>query len=254
MISIIILGSGNVAKHLFDTFLGQNEINILQVIGRNKDHLSYFKSKVEVSNDFNTIQDADLYLIAVSDDAIPEVAKTLRGKKGIVAHCSGSVPLKALDPINRRAVFYPLQSFSAGKKIDFKSVPICIEAENKNDLNLLEQLGNSISNNVQEVSSEQRKSLHLAAVFVNNFTNHLFHIGHEICEDNDLPFHILLPLIKETVKKLDYITPLNAQTGPARRNDRSTIENHLNQLKTKNNKDIYTLLSKSISEKYRNEL
>ncbi|GGW31922.1 Rossmann-like and DUF2520 domain-containing protein [Arenibacter certesii] len=254
MISIIILGSGNVAKHLFDTFLDQNEIKILQVIGRNKDQLSYFNKMAEISTDFANILDADLYLIAVSDDAIPEVAKSLINKKGIVAHSSGSVPLNALDPKNRRGVFYPLQSFSAGKKIDFKSVSICIEAENKNDLKLLEQLGNIISNNVQEVSSEQRKSLHLAAVFVNNFTNHLFHIGHEICKGNDIPFQILIPLIKETVNKLDYITPYDAQTGPARRNDFSTIENHLKQLKTKNNKDIYTLISKSISEKYGKEL
>ncbi|MCM4168298.1 Pyrroline-5-carboxylate reductase [Arenibacter antarcticus] len=254
MISIVILGSGNVAKHLFDTFMEQKEVKILQVIGRNKVNLSYFKNAVEVSTDFNKIKDAEIYLIAVSDDAIAEVANALENKKGMVVHSSGSVPITALSHKNRRGVFYPLQSFSMGKTIDFKSVPICIEAENTADVELVGRLARMISNNVQEVSSKQRKSLHLAAVFVNNFTNHLFHIGHDICEDHNLPFHILLPLIKETVQKLDYMAPLDAQTGPARRNDISTIENHLNQLKNKNYKDIYALISKSISEKYGKEL
>lgn len=254
MITIVILGSGNVAKHLFDTFLHQVGIKVLQVVARNREQLHQFKKTVEVSTDFNDTPDADLYLIAVSDDAVPEVATLLQNKKGLVAHCSGSVPLTALSPKNRRGVFYPLQSFTAGRKINFNTVPICIEAEKKEDLQLLGRLAKMFSNNVQEVSSEQRRSLHLAAVFVNNFTNHLFHIGQEICEDHNLPFHILHPLIQETVQKLDYIDPEMAQTGPARRNDLTTIENHLNQLEDKNYKDIYTAISKSINEKYGKEL
>jgi hypothetical protein len=111
-------------------------------------------------------------------------------------------------------------------------------------------LAGSISDDVREISSDQRKSLHLAAVFVNNFTNHLFQIGNELCGEHRLPFDILLPLIRETVQKLDHLSPLDAQTGPARRNDQKTMENHLHQLDNKNYKDIYTLLSKSINEKY----
>lgn len=254
MISIVILGSGNLAKHLFDTFWEQNGVEIIQVIGRNQAQLPYFKNSVEVESDFEKIRDADLYFLAVRDDTISEVAKSLETKKGLVVHSSGSVPLTALHPNNRRGVFYPLQSFSVGKKVNFKSVPICVEAENKADLEFLGKLAKLISNNVQEVTSEQRKAMHLAAVFVNNFTNHLFHIAHEICEDHNLPFHILLPLIRETAQKLDHMPPLAAQTGPARRNDISTMENHLNQLKNKNYKDIYALISKSISEKYGKEL
>src|SRR5690554_5876907 len=250
MISIVILGTGNVAEHLFDVFSDHKEICVRQVWGRNRSHLSYFRDRAAISEDSSELLAADLYIIAVSDDAIPEVARTLIDKKGLVVHTSGSVPLNALVNNDKRGVFYPLQSFSKGREIDFKSVPICIEAENKEDLELLLQLARSISDDVREISSDQRKSLHLAAVFVNNFTNHLFQIANEICEEQRLPFGILLPLVRETVQKLDQLVSFDAQTGPAKRNDQETIGIHLHQLKNKNYKDIYALLSKSISEKY----
>lgn len=250
MISVVILGTGNVASHLFEEFWNSDEINVLQVLGRNKRTLSYFEDRVDTSTDFSKIVGADIFLIAVSDDAVAEVAQSLKGKKGIVAHTSGSVPITALGHKVRRGVFYPLQSFSAGKSIDFKTVPICIEAENKVDLDLLGQLAKLISFEVHEISSDQRKSIHLAAVFANNFTNHLFTIASEICAENDLPNNILTPLIKETVQKLDYLPAVEAQTGPAKRNDGKTMESHLKQLNNKNYKDIYSLLSKSIREKY----
>lgn len=254
MISIVILGTGNVAKHLFDVFLRCEETNVLQVWGRNKDRLSHFKEDAAISDVISGILEADLYIIAVSDDAVSEVARILTDKKGLVVHTSGSVPLDALGNNYRKGVFYPLQSFSKGREIDFKSVPICIEAETTTDLDLLSRLAESISNDVHEISSEQRKSLHLAAVFVNNFTNHLFQIGSEICAEHGLPFGILLPLIGETVQKLGQLSPLEAQTGPARRKDHTTIKNHLDQLKNKDHRDIYALLSKSISEKYEQKL
>ena len=254
MISVVILGTGNVAKHLFDAFWDIEEVNVRQVIGRNDYTLSYFKDKVDRSTDFSKIEEADIFLIAVSDDAVAEVAQFLNRKKGIVAHTSGSVPISALGNQVRRGVFYPLQSFSEGKSINFKTVPLCIEAENKKDLKLLQQLAQLVSLEVHEISSDQRKSIHLAAVFANNFSNHLFTIASEICTDNNLPFSILTPLIKETVHKLDFLVPLEAQTGPAKRNDLKTMESHLNQLKNKNYQDIYSLLSKSIKEKYGKKL
>ncbi|HUH46920.1 MAG TPA: DUF2520 domain-containing protein [Arenibacter sp.] len=254
MISIVILGSGNVARHLFDVFLNRNGIDILQVWGRNAAHLSYFKDRAVTNGDCSELLEADLYIIAVSDDAIPEIARTLVNKKGLVVHTSGSVPLNALDSNNRRGVFYPLQTFSKGIKVNFKTVPICIEAETEEDRDLLHRLAGYVSDNVRETSSEQRRFLHIAAVFVNNFTNHLFQIGNEICGEHDLAFDILLPLVRETVRKLDYLNPLDAQTGPARRGDRKTMENHLHQLDNKIYKDIYALLSKSISEKYGQKL
>ena len=250
MISIVIVGTGNVAKHLFRAFVGIKEVEVVQVVGRRATKLSHFSKEVPVSSDFNEIMEADLYLMAVSDDAIPEVSYLLRNKKGLVVHTSGGVSITAMGDLERKGVFYPLQSFSAEREIDFKTVPICIEALNDRDLLLLSQLGKYLSREVQVISSAQRKTIHLAAVFVNNFTNHLFQIGLEICSENKIPFSILTPLIKETVNKLDYLMPSEAQTGPAKRKDSKTMEIHLKQLKDKNYKDIYSLISKSISKKY----
>jgi len=254
MISIVILGSGTVAEHLLDTFLQYDAIVVKQLIGRSEASISSFTNKTLTSIGYDAIEEADVYIIAVSDDAIAEVAKKLAHKQGLVVHTSGSVPMQALLAKNRRGVFYPLQTFSPGKKIDFKSVPLCIEAENQKDLRLLQQLAAVISDKVFEISSEQRKSIHLAAVFVNNFTNHLFHIGREVCQENKVPFEVLLPLIKETVQKLDQLSPYDAQTGPAKRNDSMTLERHQNQLDKKIYKDIYSLLSKSIKETYGQKL
>ncbi len=250
MISIVIVGTGNVAKHLFRAFIGIREVEVVQVVGRRATKLSHFSKEVPVSSDFTKIMEADLYLMAVSDDAIPGVSLFLKNKKGLVVHTSGGVSITAMGDLERKGVFYPLQSFSAERKIDFKAVPICIEAHDNKDLKLLNQLGKYLSSEVQLISSEQRKTIHLAAVFVNNFTNHLFQIAQEICSENKIPFSILNPLIKETVNKLDDLMPSEAQTGPAKRKDTKTMEIHLKQLKDKNYKDIYSLISKSIIEKY----
>jgi predicted short-subunit dehydrogenase-like oxidoreductase (DUF2520 family) len=151
-----------------------------------------------------------------------------------------------LDPKNRRAVFYPLQTFSKEKPIDFKSVPVCLEAENENDLQILKQLAHSISNAVYEINSEQRKALHVAAVFVNNFVNYLYQMGNEICDANAIPFEILKPLIQETANKIATLSPKNAQTGPAKRNDLKTIAAHEEFLKDENQAAIYKLLTQSL--------
>jgi predicted short-subunit dehydrogenase-like oxidoreductase (DUF2520 family) len=138
-----------------------------------------------------------------------------------------------------------LQTFSKDKKVNFKEVSFCLEAENKEDYQLLEFLAKSIGKKIYKISSEQRRTLHVAAVFVNNFTNHLFKIGNDICNTNNVPFEILQPLIKETVIKLEELSPEKAQTGPAIRNDEKTIKNHLDLL-GKNQQKIYKILTKSI--------
>ena len=123
-----------------------------------------------------------------------------------------------------------LQTFSKDKEIDFSEIPFCLEAENEKDYNLLKTLALSIGQKVYSISSKQRKTIHVAAVFVNNFTNHLYKIGNDICKQNNVPFEILLPLIKETSLKIEQLEPKNAQTGPAIRKDKKTINNHLNLL------------------------
>lgn len=254
MISIVILGTGNVAKHLHEAFSTSDQVKILQVVGRTKEKLSVFSKHTEITSDFNAIKVADVYLIAVSDDAIGEVSKKLTSKNGLVVHTSGSCALDVLSTNQRKGVFYPLQSFTKGKKVNFKEIPICLEATQKNDLLLLEQLAHLISEKVFNISSEQRKSIHLAAVFVNNFTNHLYHIGNDICTNKNIPFELLHPLIKETADKISTLTPHEAQTGPARRGDLITVNNQLGLLENKTHKEIYSLLSKSIQKDYEQEL
>ncbi len=254
MISIVILGTGNVAKHLFDAFLAQNDIEIIQIYGRSQNALSYFNNQVNTTTDLSKIKVADIYLVAISDDAIFEVSKFLVDTKGLIVHTSGSVPMSALPNTHRRGIFYPLQTFSANRKVNFKVIPICIEAENEKNYELLNKLASAISDKVIQIDSDQRKALHLAAVFANNFTNHIYHTAQEICIQNDVPFELLLPLINETAAKIQNFSPLDAQTGPARRNDKGTLEKHLMQLKHKKHKKIYSLLSKSIRKTYGKKL
>jgi predicted short-subunit dehydrogenase-like oxidoreductase (DUF2520 family) len=156
------------------------------------------------------------------------------------------MPMEILDAKNRRGVFYPLQTFTKNKAINFKEIPICLESEMEIDFFIIKKLAQSISNSVQSISSEQRKALHVAAVFVCNFVNHLYKIGNDICKENQLSFEILKPLIVETAQKIIQLTPENAQTGPAKRNDTATINSHLNFLSDENQKEIYKLITKSI--------
>ena len=254
MISIIILGTGNVAKHLFDAFVAQDRVDIVQVYGRNSKALSYFEGQTETTSNLSTIAMADIYIMAVSDDAIGQLSKELKLIKGLLVHTSGSVPMKALPKKVRRGVCYPLQTFSVNRKVDFNEIPICIEAENEGDYNLLKQLTTMISKKVVQVDSNHRKPLHLAAVFANNFTNHIYYLSQEYCEKQGVQFELLLPMIKETANKLVDLSPFDAQTGPARRNDKGTMKNHLAQLKSKKHKKIYSLLSKSIRKTYGEKL
>lgn len=250
MVSVILIGTGNVATQLFDTFLQYNSINVVQVIGRSEKSLAYFSSKTETALFTESIKKADLYIISISDDAIIPIVEQLEGLNGLVVHTSGSVSLEALSKFKKSGVFYPLQTFTKGKKLNFRNIPICLEIKNKKDYKPLKFISETISDVVYEIKSEQRKSLHLAAVFVNNFTNYMYTIGHEICELNNVPFGILKPLILETAHKVDIMSPENAQTGPAKRNDVITMQYHLAQLNTKNHKEIYKLLSESIQKKY----
>jgi predicted short-subunit dehydrogenase-like oxidoreductase (DUF2520 family) len=243
MIQVILLGSGNVATHLFQAFSKADEIEVVQVFSRtiSKD----FPEILQIS-DFSKIVEADVYIICVSDSAISSVSSQLQFENRLVVHTSGSSDLNVLDSKNNKGVFYPLQTFTKNKAIDFSEIPICLEAETVSDFNVIEKVAKSISKNIHAISSEQRKALHVAAVFVCNFTNHLYQIGNEICMENAIPFEILQPLIKETVEKIQSLSPSEAQTGPAVRNDHKTIEKHIDFLTYENQKEIYKILTKSI--------
>lgn len=229
MISVTIIGQGNVAHHLYKAFSKAKKVDVSTINSRK----------------LNNISEADIYIIAVSDDAISKVSSKIKSKKAIVVHTSGSVSINSLKNSGRKGVFYLLQSFSKNKEINFDEIPFCLEAENSKDLELLETLAKSIGKNIYHINSEQRKSLHIAAVFVNNFTNHMYKIGEDICNKHQVPFDVLQPLIKETALKIGNLSPEKAQTGPAIRNDQQTINNHL-ELLNNEQQEIYQLITKSI--------
>jgi predicted short-subunit dehydrogenase-like oxidoreductase (DUF2520 family) len=252
MVKVIIIGSGNVAQHLIAAFQHSKntggETELVQVFSRTQNTLTNVLDTELITSDIENILDADLYIIAVSDDAINTVAAQLPFKNRLVVHTSGSVGLDILDDNNRRGVFYPLQTFTKNKAVDFKTIPICLESENSTDFRLLDKVAKAISDKVFAINSEQRKALHVAAVFVNNFTNHLYTIGNEICKENQVPFDILKPLILETAQKIMTISPEEGQTGPAKRNDIKTIEAHQLFLAGKNQSTIYKIITQSIQD------
>jgi len=244
MISVVIIGYGNVGQHLHKAFSNTNAVLVKQIYVRNLTKITPLKN-IETTNNLNKLVDADVYIIAVSDDAIPIVSSQIINTNTLVVHTSGSVSLDSLKNIGNKGVFYPLQSFSKEKEINFNDVPFCLEAENKKDYILLESLSFSIGKKVFPIDSKQRQQLHVAAVFVNNFTNHLYKIGQDICDNYNVPFEVLYPLIKEGTSKIETLSPKEAQTGPAIRKDQKTIENHL-KLLNDSQQSIYKLITKSI--------
>jgi predicted short-subunit dehydrogenase-like oxidoreductase (DUF2520 family) len=246
MIRLSIIGSGNVAQHLIQVFSKSSEIELVQVFSRKPESIVHLISTDKIVSDLNKLIPVEVTIISITDDAVAAVSKKLPFNNQLVVHTSGSIALEALDNKNRSGVFYPLQTFTKSKEVDFKSIPICIEAENDIDYSILETLAKTISNSVYNVNSEQRKALHVAAVFVCNFTNHLYQIGNEICQQKKLSFDILKPLIQETANKIVSLSPEEAQTGPAIRKDTQTINTHLNFLTDEHQKEIYKMITKSI--------
>jgi len=248
MISVVLIGAGNVAFHLYKAFKKADNVTIIQWYNRSTNNIYQFQSEVEICDNLNKLKAADLYIIAVSDDAVAKLSREIPFENKLIVHTSGSLNVYDLDKKNRRGVFYPLQTFSKDVEIDFKNVPICIEVLDKKDAPLLKTLAQSINSPFYKINTEQRQALHLAAVFVNNFSNQLYRIAHEITDIKSIDFNILKPLITETAKKIQSVSPYLAQTGPAIRNDKKTINRHLKALEKDLHKDIYKLLTKSIQE------
>ncbi|RKF03653.1 Rossmann-like and DUF2520 domain-containing protein [Tenacibaculum lutimaris] len=247
MIKVAIIGGGNVATHLANAFSKTDEVSLVQVYARNIEQVEHLKEVTSITNSIELLTKADVYIIAVSDDAIGDVSRKIEQKNGLVVHTSGSVAMQSLKNTGRKGIFYLLQSFSKDKEVNFNEIPFCLEAENEEDLQLLETLAKTIGKKIYRINSEQRKRLHVAAVFVNNFTNHMYKIGADICNEHQVPFEVLLPLIQETAQKITELSPDAAQTGPAKRNDQKTIQDHLALLNAEQ-QEIYKLITKSIQQ------
>ncbi len=247
MFSIVILGTGNVATHMFKAFQNSKATRVIQVYNHRPESLKAFENLVDTTSSISGLKAADLYLLCLKDDVIEKISEQIQSFEAIVAHTSGSQTVLSKP---NSAVFYPLQTFSKNSPLDYSKIPICLEANSEENISILKTIASSISNQVFEIDSTQRQTLHLAAVFVCNFTNHLYKIGEDICQKDQMPFDILKALIQETSEKVNRESPSQIQTGPAIRKDSSTIKRHLKQLKDKRHKDIYQLLTQSIIESH----
>jgi len=246
MKTINIIGFGNVAQHLANALMKLPQYKIKQIAVRRLSNIDIALRNTYNFVTINELERADITLISVTDGAIEQVSNQIPYANELVVHTSGTTTMEILNSKNRKGVFYPLQTFSKNKELNFKEVPLCLETENGADLESLKDLAQVLSNNVFEISSEQRKSLHVAAVFVSNFTNHMYTIGSEVCKANNIPFEILQPLIAETADKIKYLSPKDAQTGPAIRFDSKTIQKHEEFLTNNNYKNLYKLITESI--------
>lgn len=256
MIRVSIIGTGNVATHLA-TALYSAGVAVYQLFGRNQPRLHSLAQKVNAIPVSSLLEmdteNVDVVIVSVKDDSIEEVANLLPKSNAIFAHTSGTVSMDALKTHQNRGVFYPLQTFSKNKEIDLLEVPFCIEGSDKNTKLVLLNLANILSNDVRFVDSEMRKSLHIAAVFASNFSNHLLAISDKILKQSGQDLSILKPLVTETISKAFSNNPVHSQTGPAVRDDQKVIQNHLAQLENEPlQKEIYALISKSIKQ-FKNE-
>lgn len=230
--NISILGAGNVATQLA-LVLKKSGHRIVQVYNRSDDAGIELAQTIGATftSDPTRLAQADVYIVAVKDDAIEEVASFFNKSDKIVVHTSGTKSKNLLDSASfNYGIFYPLQTMTKSAVVDFKSVPILIEGSNSGTTRKLEELANSISKKVYRVDEEQRLWIHVAAVFANNFTNHLFGISENILVGHGLQFDILKPLIFRFIENLEKYSPNDIQTGPAVRHDFQTIEKHMQLL------------------------
>lgn len=257
---IAIIGTGNVAWHLILTLENAGHV-ITAIAGREPKKVAslaenFYNAEAITHFDLSEI-DIEVAIICVTDDAIEDVSQKLRlSKKCLLAHSSGTKPLSSLGYAQTEniGVFYPLQTFTKAKKVDFSNIPICIEADNKEALRLIRLLASSISNTVVELTSKDRAVLHLAAVFACNFSNHMLTISHNIMEQNGLNYALLHPLITETINKSLNTGPQDAQTGPAKRGDLETLDMQYHALSgVPETADLYKMISQHILNYYSEE-
>ena len=250
-LKIIIIGAGNVAWHLSGAIkepFGQ----VTAVFSRNSAHACRVAARSTTACPVTDIallpRDSDVYLIAVPDDAIASVAAKIPQVRGVVAHTSGTLPIDALKDVacGGYGSFYPLQTFTAGKETDMRSVPFFIEGSDSLSSEILDTSARAISDKVYPADSHIRAQIHLAAVFASNFSNGLWGVASDILSQSGLSLDVLAPLLHETLDKAIAIGPDAAQTGPATRGDTQTIRKHLVQLNTPELKELYSNLTNLI--------
>ena len=254
---VSIIGSGNLAWHLAPALDNAGSV-VREVYSRNPRHAEalterLYQADVKASLDFSTSK-SRLFIIATPDDAIRQVAMNIvLPDEATLVHCSGSQPLDILQfsAAPHTGVFYPLQSFSKSKRVDFRTIPVFIESSTPEAERLLMSMGKAISQKVRRITSEERKALHVAAVFASNFPNHMLAIAKSILQANSLEFDLVKPLIRETMEKALTLDPASGQTGPAVRGDLEVLDRHMEFLQEDEKvAEIYRVISQHIIETY----
>ena len=250
--NIAVIGSGNVA-YTYSKVLKDNGINLKYILTRNKDKISEIETlfAVKTITDYESLYSCDLIIMAVKDDAIADVASKLHDYKGVLVHTSGTQDISVLKAVDNYGVIYPLQTLTKDYDIDFRSVPILINASSTELRNKLRSLAEMMSDVVVECTDEDRRYIHMNAVYVSNFVNVMLQIGEKLLKEKSLDISILEPLVRETVNKAFSLGAEKALTGPARRGDYETISKHLRLLENnEEEKKIYELLTNYIINKY----
>ena len=253
---ITIIGSGNVATHISLAFK-KIGVKTNQIYSRNYSNAQKLAKIIDakaISHLTDINDSSDIYFVAVSDKAIFEVAEMMPKLSGIVAHTAGCVPISILSKFSSYGSFYPYQTFTNGREIDFAKINLFVEGNNHKTEKKMFEIASKISCHVEIANIQKRTTLHLAAVFGCNFTNHLYNISQKILEDVGLSFDYLKPIIEETASKACEMKPFIAQTGPAVRKDLEVMNFQLEKLKDyKHFSDIYNLISKSIMNLHNND-
>lgn len=252
----VFIGAGNLATRL-SLILKENGFSVVQVYSRTEESARVLGQKLNTNYSTEVeeiVSDADIYFVALKDSAFEKVLPQIDFQNRLVVHCSGSMPLSCLEKYSKNiGVFYPLQTFSRHRKVEFSEIPVFIEASSlENEKNLI-QIAEKISSQVSVLNSEKRLRLHISAVFACNFVNYFYTVAGEVLNSKEIPFEVLYPLIAETARKAQEMDPEQAQTGPAVRFDQNVISKHLEALEAfPEFQNLYRLVSESIFKFYQN--
>ena len=249
---IVIVGSGNVAESLAQAIAETEGLELVQLFARNEERGRKVAELAHTEWGGSDIAEADLYLISVSDNAVAEVAQSLQlPENAVVAHTAGCCTLDSLVPHKHRAVFYPFQTFTAGRKVDFTKGYIFVEGATNHALAVVDEVAHALTSNVLPADSARRAVIHLSGVFACNFANAMYANAAEILAKEGLPFDIVAPVIEETAKKvIESKNPAKSQTGPARRGDTQTLNRHRTMLADEpRTREIYDKISEDICER-----
>lgn len=245
---IALVGSGNVA-YAYSNVLKNNGINVSCIYTRNPENNRSIEKDlgIPVTNNYEDLLDTDIVIIAVKDDSIALVSENFNDYKGLLLHTSGTKPSSILNDVENHGVLYPLQTFTKDRNVDFRKVPLLINASSAQNLERLKALAERMSDIVIHCSDTERLRIHAAAVYVSNFVNVMLQIGSKILDENSLHLSLLESLVRETVDKSFAIGPEKALTGPAKRADYETIKSHIRLLENNiDEKEIYELLTSYI--------